>query len=692
MSERRSARSNKGKHSQREFEEDVFYLATAKRELNEGNGVAENNVKKQKVGSNAAGVAKVEQNEEDDEDEGEVLCTPCGANKDNYDEETDQGGTMIECDECKTWQHAKCMGYMTKKAIPKDYKCNLCEPRDLPKVPESKVVEEAANNLATTHAPSPTSVVIPPSSFYPVTPTYSLDNLKDKTRKSVAKAFLNVFQRNLPLNSEDQTLPIQMALELESEINLFLPRQGQERKYTDRSRSLVVLIKKPNVMNRIILKELTFKDIVNLSPEEIDDELKKYAEKVRSESIRRLVLTIDDVSSQRIRRTHKGEEIVENVEGEKDNNSRNEEMIISKNVDHRRFEEKEPARASDESSKQQNLVNNIQYDDSDVEVDNHREGEEEGTDNIPDLDDDDLDFILKDKTVKKVEEEPVRKIIVPSDKLPVKPSPLPSTFWNGRITFPEFVTFVTKASFISAITSNSGGSSPVSSSIYQRQLKVIKEVFSKPAYEIEGKLDKTRADQYLSKIISTRDLFVVKLHCGDFDEAEGFNKLKDYLFENNKVGVLSGKPHFVKDSYILSLKEGNIPEYFKKEDIGDGGLFAIFVVKKDYIPSNRSILKRAVPTSNITENYSTPKSKVDTSSLDSILSKLDADDEYTPSLELRYSSENVNRSNNNNNSNNNIASSLTTEQLQFLSGIVQQNPHVQDNPDQLIQLLQEQNR
>ncbi|CAH2350260.1 transcription factor Bye1p [[Candida] railenensis] len=681
MSERRSARSNKGKHSQREFEEDVFYSGAAKRELNEGTGVAETNTKKQKVGSNAAGVKK----EEDDEDEGEVLCTPCGANKDNYDEETDQGGTMIECDECKTWQHAKCMGYMTKKAIPKDYKCNLCEPRDLPQVPESKVVEKVPINAATAHASSPTSVVIPPSSFYPVTPTYSLDNLKDKTRKSVAKAFLNVFQRNLPSDSEDQTLPIKMALELESEINLFSPRQGQERKYTDRSRSLVVLIKKPNVMNRIISKELTFKDIVNSSPEEIDDELKKYAEKVRSESIRRSVLTIDDASSQRIRRTHKGEEIVENVEGEKDDNSRNEEMIISKNVDHRRFEEKEPSREIEESSKQQHLVNNIQYDDSDVEVDNRREGEEEGTDNIPDLDDDDLDFILKDK---KVEEEPVKKFPLPTAK-----QPSVTTFWNGRITFPEFVTFVTKASFISAISSNSAGSSPVPSSVYQRQLKVIKEVFSKPAYEIEGKLDKTRADQYLSKIVSTRDLFLVKLHCEDSDEAEGFNKLKDYLFENNKVGVLSGKPHFVKDSYILSLKEGNIPEYFKKDDIGEGGLFAVFVVKKDYIPSNRSILKRAVPTSNFTESYNTPKAKVDTSSLDSILSKLDADDEYTPSLEGRYSNENVNRNNSNNNSNNNnnIASSLTTEQLQFLSGIVQQNPHVQNNPDQLIQLLQEQN-
>ena len=46
--------------------------------------------------------------------------------KDNYDEDEDTLGDMVQCDQCKTWQHAKCMGYKTKRSIPNIHKCDVC--------------------------------------------------------------------------------------------------------------------------------------------------------------------------------------------------------------------------------------------------------------------------------------------------------------------------------------------------------------------------------------------------------------------------------------------------------------------------------------------------------------------------------------------------------------------------------------
>jgi hypothetical protein len=62
-----------------------------------------------------------EEEEEDNTDEGEerTRC-PCGR--------VENFGTMIQCDDCKVWQHAKCVGFRKLSEIPEHYFCEECRP------------------------------------------------------------------------------------------------------------------------------------------------------------------------------------------------------------------------------------------------------------------------------------------------------------------------------------------------------------------------------------------------------------------------------------------------------------------------------------------------------------------------------------------------------------------------------------
>lgn len=672
MSTRRSSRVNKGQHSKREidFYEEEEDFPSAKRRLLSAS--AQDNTRWHLDQEEEDGDYKEdgeEKKDDDIDDEGEVRCTPCGTTSENYDEDDDQGGTMIECESCKTWQHAKCMGYKTSKAIPKHYKCNICSGLD-DKKPEKSFVESSSIS----------------------------EKLKDKTRASVAKAFVNVFKRNIPESynfpegMDNEKLSSKWAIQLEREIFVWCPKK--DKKYTDKSRSLMVLIKKPNVMNRIMDGELSFTKLVNSSPEEIDSELKEYADKVRLESIRRSVLTVDSSQGQRIRRTHKGEEIVE------DANNQQEDVdisIMTRNIDHRRFEDKEPPREIIVNDNNKAAAyNNYMEDDDDEEEREEKSEQKQGSDkegsssddkeglplsdidDVPDLDDEELDFIIKGKTEPKE---------VTKKPLNVKLPPIQSSkIWSGRITFPDFASFSATGEFYTC-SNYQNPTNPQEVKIHNRFINISKEILSKDHYEVEGRLERTRADAYLNKIITTRDLILVEITCTE--NQSGYDKLYRYLLERNKVGVLSGRPAFVKDAYLLGIdgNDFNLPEYLKSlhNIVGKVGLFALYIVKKDYIPTGPSILKKSTPApTDYNSHNSNTSSKEKTPLLDSILYKLGGNDTRKENIQIQspqYHSPVAQ---------NGLPANLTTDQLSYLSGLVQQNPHVQQNPQALIQLLQQQ--
>lgn len=66
-----------------------------------------------------------------------VKCIVCQTTDENYDELTDSGGDMIQCDKCDTWQHIKCMTGGHDDITPfltvdSKYYCSICDPERYP--------------------------------------------------------------------------------------------------------------------------------------------------------------------------------------------------------------------------------------------------------------------------------------------------------------------------------------------------------------------------------------------------------------------------------------------------------------------------------------------------------------------------------------------------------------------------------
>lgn len=642
MSEpRRSSRQNKGTHLGRDLL-DVYYQP-------EDEDPAP---KKQKLDGDFSLPLNTEGDPTTDDilapeaQEGDVRCDPCGTTQENYNEDTDQGGTMIECDDCATWQHAACMGYKTKRQIPENYRCNRCESKGA-RLPKAEVYDYKPVVREAKKTKKEVKLKVAPV---------------NKTRASVTTALLNVLLKAHGAQLQEWALKLEEAL---YEFAL-----STDKKYIDKSRSVMALIKKPHVFQRIEKGEISPRDVVVLPPEEIDSELRDYAEKVRQELIRRSVLTVEDELSQRIRRTHKGEELVDTTLNDDEMNI----QIAARNIDHRVFKETTPVR----EAVQQTGPNLYQIgDDDDEEKPEDAKDEESGekslnlkagSDASSSADsDDELDFILGSKSPEK---EPAKPVAAPASKLPPTMS---SKFWLGEINFPDFVDFQAKAEFIGC-TNYVAPKDVTTASFHNKAIRLCKELLGKPKYLIEGRLDRNRADPYVDKITSSRDLYVVKITS---DNSGSFEKLFGYLLSRQKVGVLSDRAPCVKDAYLYAL-DTEVPRFLQLGPI-TRGLYAVFVVKKDYVPVGKSILKKALPPQ--------PAQHAPTLNLDLILSKLaetPAQNLHAPQPQVPLSLPNVP----NFTRGNQLPLELTQDQLQYLSELVSQNPHVQHNPQALLSLIQ----
>lgn len=680
--------------------------------------------------TNAASKSDNEDENADDDDSGEVRCDPCGTTSSNYNEDTDAGGTMIECEACNTWQHARCMGYKTDAAIPKYYQCNRCKPRREapPRRAERKEVPR----------PSATS----------------------QTRANVTKALATAIAKAAPAMDAAH-----WASQIENEVYLWAG--GTDRKYVDKSRAVMAMAKKVGVLHDLDLAVLTARDVVTRPPEEIDGDLRAVAEKVRQELIRRLVLAEEDLLKQRIRRTHKGEELVGDDElgstmsGEQ---HQLEEILVASKVerDVKNEADAENASESTKSAFARGLTPPAQFnlyqlgDDEDRKVES---GDDEPTNDADDAgdSDDELDLILKGKEpAPQPHQPPPTPKPEPAIKLPPM---MPRRFWDGEIVFPDYVTVAVDAEF-AGCTNYVTPKDYSTASFHNKALRVCKELMVKSKYQIEGRLDRAKADPYLGAVGTSRDLYLVRLVTRESALAQ-HAKLKKYLVLRQKVGVLAGRPSFVKDAYVIAVEdEAHAPEYLKFANV-DLGLYIVYVVKKDYVPVGKSILKKLAPAEK--EAVSAPvlpalKLPNSVADLDLILSKLSG----SPALIAQVSQPNeIQQHDQQSNYNNgpmylngpqlypstpqfmpprpqvlsqlrqhlqhpqhrpqqppallpqaphhlkpqtnqltsspsqqpdmlaNITRDLTPSQIQYLSEVVTKNPHVQHNPQALLELLQQ---
>lgn len=591
MISRRSARANKGMHSKRDLSE---YLV-------DFSDTDESDPKR----------PRTEAPLDDEYTDGDVRCTPCKTDKYNYNEDTDTGGTFIQCDKCTTWQHAKCMGFKEDVDIPEQYFCNICT-----------IIPQAAQHDTLSQ------YVLPPKSVskvaaFPVAPTpkapsvVSLLSMKDENRTSTAKAFYNYFKRSLPadlLDEEKDHKATAWAIEIEH----LIFEMYQNKRYIEGGRRILFLLKK-HFMAEILQGSLTFKELINKSPKEINQDIEAVEAKVKG-NIKNIILTANEPSDI-IRRTHKGEEIRENE------NEGIEELYLNismRSVDHRRFDDENHDQLKplelpllEQRLQQQQVYQNMnpRFDDDDdqgpektpeepasqpslenegVDSDNSNSNEtqevfgasptvanensdsthvtEQAAESLPEpISDLDLRSILGETPVELLARKPAEVTLQPTPG---------SVVWRGSITFPDYATFDTLALFYSSSTQV----------LRLVQLKIGLEIYSRPSYYIEGRLDRLRADAYLNKIFQSRSLYLVQLKPDSATQA-GFDKLYAYLRTENKVGVLSGKPWFVKDSYVLAVDFGAdaLPPYLQLQarDVSHG-LYVLHTVKKDYVPSNGS--------------------------------------------------------------------------------------------------------
>ncbi|KAJ5759451.1 Zinc finger PHD-type [Penicillium odoratum] len=145
---------------------------------------------------------------------------------------------------------------------------------------------------------------------------------------------------------------------------------------------------------------------------------------------------------------------------------------------------------------------------------------------------------------------------------------------------------------------------------------------------VDGRIDVTRANNYLCGLrwsLST-DVSVIGINSPNGDqELEGFNKLFDYFYSRQRYGVIGKHPlAAVKDTYIVPLEKGTttLPDFInllENTNLGDGPieerlLLVVFVVKTGdsnptsvQPPSHQPSLEPAASASPLTAAGNTPQ-------------------------------------------------------------------------------------
>lgn len=632
---RRSSRANKGQHSK-------FDSATAR--------------KKKKV------------DVVDDEEEGEIRCL-CGDNEDD-------GGFMIQCEQCHKWQHGECMAYEDPDEVQDSYACELCRP-DLYKdvVPkgeeimeettttttkkkdakkeksEPKVFHKSGKRLmkkstkrktpppaddesdddsefsadddeplvprkrsktsASIQSPPPPPPKKSPSqesrkskpppiitarrpshqspqhpqrrSSQPATPSTpapltktplvtTFSELSDQKRAPAARIFAKIFEPMDPTRSESLGLAIEHALY--STYATSEPGYGSEYKNKFRSISFNLKdAKNTSLRERVLSGNLVPEELVKMSSEEMaNQELREQAERIREEGVAQSVLKIQE--GPRIRRTHKGEEIV----GDEVSGITPTEDTAS--APFARTEERSPSvkAAEDEvpasprsigsngsgnfASPPPQLQKKMSIDTtperkssmSNFDMSNVWSHLQSPTSQVPSKERMDLDILPEEEiSQNKIDDPDIDRMLndnEPVDSPPYSPSAeafeLPNTssqyppIWNGTISMQHVTTFSAQARFV-------GGPHSITDLPWSTILPT--------DLVIDGRIAIDTTTKYLDaqRVSSTKDIIVLQFEAAEDSQKPMALKLYQYFHERQRYGVLQIHSQIVKDAYVIPL-------------------------------------------------------------------------------------------------------------------------------------------
>lgn len=626
-------------------------------------------------------------------EEGHVLCMVCGTTDNNYDDEEDTR-EMIQCDQCKIWQHSECMLSNPKK-LPKTYLCNLCDPNnkhfktlkykldpettrkevekhDKRKNKKIREVQRMLNHLEefkktgikrqtndddddgdeeshdgassdddddddgndnesdgkeedldepkrkksstpTSRSRSTSSHVKSEHHSRPAikkrkttTPTPStpdVSQIDKKAREAVLKRLEQMFQMLLPdsIPGEDGTtaeISKRWAKKLEEE--LFEAYHDRETgKTTKDYKELFTRIfsnvkdkKNTKLRDSIINREMPFSKLVRMPLNEmLNPELRKEREEAIKESMEQA--TLEQVQVSNIRRTHKGDVLIENEDMGNAPNQVDFNVGVHLDNDDEKFVKSE-SNMSIKGNRKHSIFDGPQQDasnddDNDIDNDYHTgnatgelhdvefdHGEENGEKTKShaaaafDFDnDDDLAAILGE-TKKTIEQtvESYDPTAIAND----------TTLWQGQTIFTGFTNVASTLHHFST-------------TLESHQFSNIARQLIDPLVpmEIEGRLDARTADDYVTKVMSTRKVVVMELKSQDSLD-KNFKKLFDYFAQRNKFGVVMNKNRLIKDAYLFPIS-ASLPKFMRS--MPDSGriqldnsqvrLFVVFVVRQELI-------------------------------------------------------------------------------------------------------------
>jgi len=415
-------------------------------------------------------------------------------------------------------------------------------------------------------------------------------DLHDQRRVPAAKILAKIFEPIKPDKSEATGLAIEHALYA----TFATSEPGYGAEYKNRFRSISFNLKdrkNTSLRERVLNGTLSPEELVKLPNEELaNQELRAQAEKIREEGVAQSVLKVQ--TGPRIRRTHKGEEIIGEdtpaitpTEGTslapfastaRDINSPSkveEEGVVpaSPKSPSQRSREASPRIKTPETSdapterKQSSPTFNLENvwnrlrsplmteDDPKEPMD---------LDILPAVDlsqptisDPDIDRILGKEENDNVNSPPYSPSAY-TYELPNVVTKLPP-IWTGEVSMPLVATFQSQARFIGGPLSITD--LPWSSILPDTLL-------------IDGRIPIDTTTKYLEaqRSSASKDLIAIQLDADDETQRAQHEKLFRYFFERQRFGVLTMHSPLVKDAYLVPLAaEQEIPDVIESMETHD---------------------------------------------------------------------------------------------------------------------------
>ncbi|CUS20609.1 LAQU0S01e10528g1_1 [Lachancea quebecensis] len=466
-----------------------------------------------------------------------VRCLVCGTTDENYDEDNDPHGDMIQCDKCYTWQHIKCMIGQEEADKIGTYYCSICAPSSYPNLKysiDSQAVkkshaiktsepddeledfqkdlsDESANEKLEEDFVRPTKRR-KHNGRKNVT-TNSTRNQGFRLRDSALKMFRDLFAKYVipdtvqarrfqpPSQLSCEQYANTLATELEEE--LYATNVGQEESkfnevYKEKVRVLFSNLKDQKNIDMkalVVNRALPFNKLVKMSVNElVNPDLRSFKEKVGSEALTQLIL--EQPHKPRYFKTHKGEELIEDP-----NDYEPEDMIFNK----------------------------------DILITKRGASPENSLDETP------------NETSVKV--------------TPVQTSQESDQIYDGSSLDGDENTWKCTMDYKELDCKFSGSVEFIGSS-QEMSYTIQRDAVGDSTFVVEGRLSGEEAEKYIRQMASSRAFLVYAIKPGDSSQVDAFEHMFDFLSSRQRYGALVSKRQYVRHVYVIPKTETLQSEVF----------------------------------------------------------------------------------------------------------------------------------